>query len=318
MILRGCEPLKYVIGIDGGGTKTILRASGLDGITLTEVAGGPSNMHTASIIEVSKELYGMLDSALNLKALKKEDCGCLCMGAAGVDREYERKLLEGLFYNYGLTCPIYIANDAEVMLAAGVGKPEGVVVISGTGSIAYGKDKKGNACRSGGWGHLIGDEGSGYWIAKEAINAAVKAFDKRGEETMLLEMLMTKLGLKEPWDFIGYIYNNQTDKKDIASLAVATAEACKAGDKVAQGILENASWELFTACDAVIKKLNFANEDYSIVAGGSVLQCNEFVYDTFCSYVKGKYPRADIIKPAQNAAAGAAAIALHMLDKGKL
>lgn len=305
--------MQYVIGIDGGGTKTILRACSLDDEILAEVSGGPSNLHTASADEVSKMLWGMLDSALSSKGLKIDECMYLCMGAAGVDRENERELLEKMFESYGITCPIYIANDAEAMLAAGAGEPVGVVVIAGTGSIAYGKDRKGNACRSGGWGHLIGDEGSGYWIAKEAINVAVRFFDKRNENTLLLDMLMTKLCLNSPWDFIEFVYSSGKGKKEIAALAAIVDEAGRAGDEAARRILADAAKELYITCNAVIVQLDFENEDFNVVIGGSVLLNNKFVYDAFCTLLRNEHPKAGIITPSQSAAAGAARIALHML-----
>jgi N-acetylglucosamine kinase-like BadF-type ATPase len=309
--------MKYVIGIDGGGTKTILRAASLEGTALLEIAGGPSNLHSASAEQVSKVLHDMMDSALKVKVLKKEDCLYLCMGAAGVDRENEKMLLERLFQSYGLSCPLYIANDAEAMLASGVGKPEGVVVISGTGSIAYGRDKRGNTTRSGGWGHLIGDEGSGYWIAREAVNTAVKCFDGRGEKTALLEMLMAKLNIKEPWNFIEFFYNGVKGKNDVAALAVVVDDACKAGDRAAIDILTKAAKELFAACDAVIKELDFENNDLNVIAGGSVLKYNDFIFDNLRNLLLNKYPKASVQKPSQNAASGAVNIALYMLNGNK-
>jgi N-acetylglucosamine kinase-like BadF-type ATPase len=310
------EALKYVIGIDGGGTKTALRVSSLKGATLAEITAGSTNVHSTSAAHAAEVLYSMLDSALSMKSLVKEDCMYLCMGAAGADREDERKLLQRLFEDYGFKCPIYIANDAEIMLAAGAGRPEGIVVISGTGSIAYGRDKYGSQFRSGGWGHLIGDEGSGYWIGKEAINAAVRYFDRRDESTMLLDMLMARLNLREVWDFIGFVYSSGKEKGDIAALASVVDEAFLAGDRVALKILINASKELFLICNAVAKRLNF-KEDFCIVTGGGVFEHNSFLYNTFCSYVMDMYPKAYVKKLSKAPVTGAVDIALHMLEENE-
>lgn len=311
---KGVEALKYVIGIDGGGTKTALRVSSLKGATLVEITAGSSNVHSVSATHAVEVLYGMLDSALGTKDLMKENCIYLCMGAAGVDREDEKKLLQRVFEDYGFKCPVYISNDAEIMLTAGAGKPEGIVVISGTGSIAYGRDKYDREFRSGGWGHLIGDEGSGYWIGKEAINAAVRYYDRRDESTMLLDMLMAKLNLKEGWDFIGFVYSSGKEKGDIAALASVVEEAFLAGDRVALKILMNASRELFLICNAVAKRLDF-KEDFCIVTGGGVFEHNDFLYNTFCSYITDMYPKACIKKLTKAPVTGAVDIALHMLEK---
>ncbi|MGB7605145.1 MAG: BadF/BadG/BcrA/BcrD ATPase family protein [Lutisporaceae bacterium] len=308
--------MEYVIGIDGGGTKTILRVVSLDGSFLTEIMGGPSNIQASSILKVSKMLSDLLDSALYMKGLKKEECKYLCMGAAGVDGIFEKELFEAEFRSYGIVCPIYITNDSETMLAESVGMSEGIVVISGTGSIAYGRDKSGKEFRSGGWGHIIGDEGSGYWIAIEAIKAAVRYSDSRAEKTILLERLLKKLGFKEARDILNYIYNSDNEKSEIAALAVVVDEAYKSGDKVARSILLCAAKELFVMFDAVAAALHFKEDSFTVVAGGSVFSNNEFVYNTFCDYISEKYSGSCVIKSLNRAADGAVRIALNMMSKG--
>jgi len=308
------KALKYVIGIDGGGTKTILKVVSLDGSILAEITGGSSNIQSASISKVTETLSDMLDSALYKKGLKKEECKYICMGAAGVDGIFEKELLENQFRSYGIHCPIYITNDSEVMLEASVGMSEGIVVISGTGSIAYGRDKSGKEVRAGGWGHIIGDEGSGYWIATKAITAAARYSDSRAEKTILLEMLLKKLGIKEARDILNFLYNSSNGKSEIAALAVVVDEAYRAGDKVARDILLSAAKELFLMLDAVAVALDFEVDSFPVVAGGSVFSNNELVYNTFCNYVVQKYSGAFVIKSINKAVDGAVKIALNMMN----
>lgn len=306
--------MKYVIGIDGGGTKTILKVVSLDGNVLAEITGGSSNIQSTSISKVTETLSDMLDSALYIKGLKKEECKYICMGAAGVDGIFEKELLENQFRSYGIHCPIYITNDSEVMLEASVGMSEGIVVISGTGSIAYGRDKSGKEVRAGGWGHIIGDEGSGYWIATKAITAAARYSDSRAEKTILLEMLLKKFGIKEARDILNFLYNSSNGKSEIAALAVVVDEAYRAGDKVARDILLSAAKELFLMLDAVAEALDFEVDSFPVVAGGSVFSNNELVYNTFCNYVVEKYSGAFVIRSINKAADGAVKIALKMMN----
>src|SRR3990170_4420420 len=118
----------------------------------------------------------------------------ICLGIAGVDREDDHTVIRGIMKRIGLKARILIVNDALVALEAGTPGQPGIVIISGTGSIAYGRNAAGEAARSGGWGHVLGDEGSGYWIGRAALRAVLRAADRRGPPTVLTRMLLKHFG----------------------------------------------------------------------------------------------------------------------------
>lgn len=176
---------------------------------------------------------------------------------------------------------IHIHSDAVAALASGTsGHLYGVVVISGTGMICYGFDKKGDSKRSGGWGPLLGDEGSGFAIASDALRAVVSHSDGRGPFTSLTEKFLTHLKLTDSSQLIPWAYNDKDHSwKRIAELAPLVYEAANEGDSIALDIIDNAAQKLLITIQAVVKRLEFpkldSNETYPLVfAGGEKLNSN--------------------------------------------
>lgn len=149
--------MKFVIGIDGGGTKSKLHIADLSGNTILELLGGPTNLYSMGAEGVERELKSLLSRTMERSGLSLTDCEALCLGTAGADRPEEKLLFRDMLKNYGVMGKLTITNDAETALVAGSGKREGIVIISGTGSLAYGINSLGEKARAGGWGHIVGD-----------------------------------------------------------------------------------------------------------------------------------------------------------------
>jgi N-acetylglucosamine kinase-like BadF-type ATPase len=301
---------KYVIGIDGGGTKSLLLLMDMDGKELFELQGGPTNIYATSEQAVEHELSELLAHMVKASGRSLEDCAALCLGSAGVDRPYEKEFLAGVFRKCGITGKLTITHDAEAILVAGSGIQEGITIISGTGSFGFARDLDDHRARTGGWGHLIGDEGGGYYIGNQAIRAAVRSEDGREAPTMLLPMLMEAIGLEQPQQFLQYVYKT-ADKPQIAALAKVVNEAYLAGDLKAKEILDKTVSELYLKAEALIRKLHFENKEVKLVVNGSVFTHIHYVYDQLAARVEANYPRITVVKPVRNAAYGAALIALQ-------
>ncbi|MBW7456274.1 BadF/BadG/BcrA/BcrD ATPase family protein [Paenibacillus sepulcri] len=306
--------MKYVIGIDGGGTKSILHMMDLDGNQLFELQGGPTNIYATSVEEVERELSELLDHTAEISGRSIADCAALCLGSAGVDRPYEKQVLSGVFEKCGVTGSLTITHDAEAVLVAGSGKQEGITLVSGTGSFGFARDLSGNRARAGGWGHLIGDEGGGYDIGITAIKAAIRSYDGREAPTLLLPMIMKEIGIERPELFLQYVYKT-AGKPQIASLAKVVYEAHLAGDGRAKRILDDAVNELYLMSATLIHTLHFKDRDITLVANGSVFTHIHYVYERLAELVQAEFPRITVLKPARNAAYGAALIALQSLQK---
>src|ERR1043166_1293116 len=162
----------HVLGIDAGGTKTVCLLADAQGHTVSEGRGPGANLHAAGELAVEKVLHEVMDTAIGDRAITP---AAICVGIAGVDREDEARIVTATMRRTPRHSRVLVVNDALIALVAGARDAAGIVVIAGTGSIAYGRNVAGEAARAGGWGHMIGDEGSGYWIGREALTAVMRA-----------------------------------------------------------------------------------------------------------------------------------------------
>ncbi|AAK78165.1 N-acetylglucosamine kinase-like BadF-type ATPase [Clostridium acetobutylicum] len=306
--------MKYVIGIDGGGSKTHMKISTLDYKVLLEVFKGPSNINSSTKEEVKRVLQELIMEGLGKLGQSLEECSAICIGTAGADRTEDKSIIEDMIRSLGYMGKIIVVNDAEIALAGGIEKREGIIVISGTGSICYGRNKEGRSARSGGWGHIIGDEGSGYDIGIKAIKAALKSFDKRGEKTILEGDILDFLKLKSHEDLINYIYRSGVTKKEIASLTRVVNSAYIKGDLVSKRILKEAARELFLSVKAVVEVLSMQNKKVVLTTAGGVINNINYLYDEFRKFLNLNYPKVKIISMKNDSAFGAVIIARSECD----
>src|SRR5688572_4977733 len=257
----------HVLGIDAGGTKTVCLLADDRGRVIAEARGGGANLQSAGELEVEKVLHHVMEEALGEHDILP---AAVCLGIAGVDRPEDGEAVRGIMRRIGFKTPTLVVNDALVALVAGAGDNPGVVLVSGTGSIAYGRDAAGRAARSGGWGYLLGDEGGGYWIGRAALSAVVRQFDGRGPATLLTDFALTEMNLTSPTELIHAIYERGIQRHAIASIASVVQRAADAGDAVAGEILGRASAELVAAASSVITRLGMRGEVFRTVLSGGI------------------------------------------------
>jgi len=273
--------MRYFLGVDGGGTKTQAVLVTENGELVSERTGGPTN-----ILENGEEVFKKnMEDILKplLMEAKGEVISCLGMPAVGEFRDSENVIAQIVESTVGLK-PTLVVNDVVVGWASGTLGQDGVHIVSGTGSIVYGRHGK-KETRVSGWGSIMGDEGSAYYIGVETLRVVSKQLDGRLEKTMLCDFIFEKLNLRDHYDFIQWIYDPHSDRRSkIASVAVLTYEMAKRGDKFALEILEKASEELACAVITAAKKLELTNPLVS--CSGSVLVKNEIVREKFEEIVK--------------------------------
>ncbi|HZL92665.1 MAG TPA: BadF/BadG/BcrA/BcrD ATPase family protein, partial [Vicinamibacterales bacterium] len=194
----------YVLGIDAGGTKTVCLLADDSGRVLAESHGGGANLQASGELAVEKVLHQVMEDTLAQRDVRPD---AICLGIAGVDRPNDAQAVQGIMRRIGFKARVTVVNDALVALVAGAGEQAGVVIVAGTGSIAYGVDASKRSCRAGGWGYLLGDEGGGYWIGRAALSAVVRAFDGRGPATRLTELVLAEMHLATPSELIHAIYD---------------------------------------------------------------------------------------------------------------
>jgi N-acetylglucosamine kinase-like BadF-type ATPase len=196
----------------------------------------------------------------------------ICLGIAGVDRPRDAEAIRGIMRRIGFKSHVLVVNDALIALTAGAGEDPGVVVIAGTGSIAYGRDARGRAARSGGWGYLLGDEGGGFWIGRAALAAVVRQSDGRGPTTLLTQLVLDQMHLQSPADLIHVLYDRGFQRHAVAAIASVVRQAADAADGVASEILVRAAAELGAAAYAVIQSLDMRGQVFRTVLSGGTFR----------------------------------------------
>ena len=256
-----------VLGIDAGATKTACLLADEDGEILGEARGGGANLQTEGELGVEKVLHAVMREALGRR---EPSVAAICLGMAGMDREGERAVVGEIMRRIGGGARVVVVNDALVALVAGVGDDPGVVIISGTGSIAYGRNRDHGAARAGGWGHVLGDEGSGYWIGRQAMRAVARAADGRGPATALVARVLEHFAVARPSDLVTEVYDREAHHPGLARLAQVVQRARDEGDELATQILEQAAHELVRAARSVVERLRMQEETFDFVLSGGV------------------------------------------------
>lgn len=234
------------IGIDGGGTKTACMIGDGCGRILAICYGESSSIKSRPWDEVKRVLRELIRQALELSQSKEEQLAGVFLGLAGADRPEEQGRLYAFMRELlADSVSVTIHNDAITALAAGTWGEAGIVLISGTGSIAYGYlPDTGTYVRVGGWGYLLGDEGSGYDIGRQALIAVMKQHDGRGGRTQLTERLLEYWSLPDPNQIISYVYSQPNVRTVIADVAKWTLMIAEQGDEIADKIVQDAIAEL--------------------------------------------------------------------------
>lgn len=190
-----------------------------------------------------------------------------------------------------------------------------MVLIAGTGSICFGRDAAGKTARSGGYGHKIDDEGSGYALGRDALAAVVRAQDGRGPRTLLTDLVFAQLKVVDVGGLVQFTYDPQTDKKQIAALAPLVARAYEAGDEAAKAVVEKACRELALLVEPVARALHM--EDGVLALTGSILLRDKAVREGTAALLRMRFPGMRLAEPKSDAAAGAALLALETLNTEK-
>ncbi len=299
--------MDYIIGIDGGGTNTIGILATKSENCIAKFQAGPSNYHVVG----TKQTHDVLKDVITNLSTHIENMPNssihFCIGMAGLGRDEDKKVIGQVCDDIGIEKNRILTHDAHIALVGGTGKQEGVIVISGTGSIVYGIDRNGKEARAGGWGYLLGDEGSGYDIAIKGLQAVVRAADNREEPTRLTDMILNQLELNQPSDLVRWIYAAERD--EIAQLSQIVFEATKIGDLRAEKIINDAFSELACAVETVTSQLEFTHP-FSIVLSGGNLTHQNILADKLGRWIEKTIIGGSVMFPKHDPAYGAVLLAM--------
>ncbi len=314
------EDLHYWLGIDGGGTNTramIFHAPADPDVDLSPCLVGEgradaANFHRVGVESATDSILKAITQACRQANITPHQITTACIGLAGVSHPDNHRKMYDAIEQALPTLNFTLETDARIALAgATAGKP-GIVIIAGTGSIAYGINKDGEVARAGGWGPTLGDEGSGTYIGRRALEAVMTAYDRRAQdETHLTEKVCRFFNVKTPPELPAVIYNPDNNvMPQIAQLSKLVVETAQEDDATAIRILADAAHELARAIKAVIEQLNMQNDEFRVGYVGGVFEAGELILQPLREELTAFAPKATIAAPIYKPVMGAAKLAI--------
>jgi N-acetylglucosamine kinase-like BadF-type ATPase len=257
-----------LLGIDGGGSGTRALLADCSGALLGAGAAGPGNYQAAGFDAATHAIRSAIDAAFRDAGIDRAGpVAAICLGLAGAGRPEDRLRFEAWATQQGIARRCAVVSDAELALIAGTPEGWGVALICGTGSIAWGRTPDGHSARAGGWGYLLGDEGSGYDIAVRALRLATQTADGRSAAPALLYAALDHWNLQAPEQLIGQVYRAETTRAEIAALARRIVALADAGEPAAISLLDEAARDLARLVVAVARKLNLIAPPVALAGG---------------------------------------------------
>ncbi|MGD1902458.1 MAG: N-acetylglucosamine kinase [Geitlerinemataceae cyanobacterium] len=326
---REASLLPCVLGIDGGGTKTACVVLARSGATLASAQSHASNYHAVGADIAQANVRLAIERAI---AAARQNCdGKLAiegigLGLAGIGSREDVAVVRGWVAEYIAErvgdCPwqfhdddrerVYIDHDCAIALTGGILNADdriavaGIAAIAGTGSIVFGRNDNGSTARVGGWGYLLGDEGSGYDLARRGLQAALQASDGRGAPTRLLAEFSEHFQARSPRDLAIAVYRQNLPVRDIAALATIVDRVAADGDPVARNIIEVGADELARAIGSCAGQLFAPTDTPEVVTIGGVWQSQAGFRERVRGALRSQFPGATLVWPRSSPAHGAA------------
>ncbi|MGA9510698.1 MAG: BadF/BadG/BcrA/BcrD ATPase family protein [Candidatus Sulfotelmatobacter sp.] len=312
----------YYLGIDGGGSKTTC-AVGDEGSLLGSAVTGPSNIIRVGEVRARESLHEAIRQACAAAKIDPRQVHRACVGVAGVSSEEVANAVRKVIAEV-IPAEIEVVGDMQIALQAALGAKPGVVVISGTGSIAYGRDAKGKTARAGGWGFAISDEGSAHWIGRTTVAALLRAADESGDDRVNQSSQFFH-EVKAIWkvESLDQLARTANTNPDFAMLLPAVVTAADAGDEVARQVLIQAGKELAALANIVARSLfpegiSCDGAAIPLALVGGVFRYALMVRETFCDTLRQLDPRLQVNPDVIEPVTGALQIARKLRSRAEL
>lgn len=302
---------RYFLGVDGGGSKTSAIVVDEQLQSLGGSVSGPSNHLRVGIDEAARNVENAIRSAIASSPIGLDEVEYTYCGIAGSDHPTHRqRVIESLRYLFPRS-NFTVDSDARIALTGAIGFGPGIVVIAGTGSVAFGRNEALEEARTGGWGPTLGDEGSGYSIARRGLSSVVRAHDGRGPATRITELLCAHYGMCDPVDLPYFVYAPSTHADDIALYCRLVFEAAQQGDAVAKEIVGSEGRELGIMAAAVARKLGVADSPVPVAWVGGAFQGGALLLDPMTEVLRVEVPHTSIKPALETPVIGAARMAMR-------
>ncbi|HXB63859.1 MAG TPA: BadF/BadG/BcrA/BcrD ATPase family protein [Solirubrobacteraceae bacterium] len=278
----------YLLGIDGGATKTLAAVLDVERGQLHLGYGGPSNQDAVGVQAAGEALFGAADQALSSAGISDAQLDAAVLAVAGTDTE-----AVVAHVRHARSREWIVVGDVVGAWATATGARPGVGAIAGTGSNVFGVGHNGRPWRAGGWGHQLGDEGSGYWLGLQSIKAALRDRERSGPETALSEAVVDHFGVDSVEALASLVYSKPLTKGEIAALAIDTGRLADAGDAVARELYVRGARLLAQQIAAVIRQTNLEGE-FPVGLIGSAFKAGAVFVDPLTEAIHAHAPEARV------------------------
>lgn len=289
---------RYVVGIDGGGTSTIawladVRSGNTDFRIAARHEAAASNPQVGGFENTFDVIRHTVDSLFARIAMPVQALDAVCLSLAGAGRPEDRQRISDWFASQEIARRVLIVGDAETLFAAGVedSSESAVALIAGTGSMAWGRDHSGKTARSGGWGYLLGDEGSAFAIGNAALRSVVRMADGRTKKDRMFESILAHLRFSSADQMVPWCYADEHPRGKMASLAKLVFELAQDGvSPSAERVVRKAANQLAELVVGVARQLDLKDNNFTLVGTGSVL----VQQPEYCRWVLENLGRQDL------------------------
>ncbi len=304
--------MKYIISIEGGGTKSKAVIQDLEDKYMFEIEGKATNPNSVGFDSAIKNLLKNIFDCTTKAWTEKKDVEVIVIGTAGAGNpKTAEQIQKAISESLSEKTKIFVTSDAEISLEGAFAGSPGVIVISGTGSAVFGKDKSGNIFRSGGYGRLIGDEGSGFSIAKKGLNVIAKYFDGSIENSQLISIVKNLYKINSKDSLLEFVYKNNFDVASVAPTILQAAE----NDVHCKKILNEEAELLVNQTKMVCDKLD--SKPHNIVFIGSLIEKENIYSNLLREKIKEVIPSVEFVQPQFTPVEGGILIAKKLVSQNK-
>ncbi|MBA7509341.1 N-acetylmuramic acid/N-acetylglucosamine kinase [subsurface metagenome] len=311
--------MDYILGVDGGGSKTTVQIADTSGKVISQAVSGSSSYKSVGINRAIGNLNtAVFDAVKKLKVTRDIYFISSCFGFAGNDAGEDSKTYRKIVFNDKLNSYLnpkgtIICNDTRIGLESGSESKNKIIIIAGAGSNCFGINEDGKQAGASGWDFILADEGSGYSVGLKALKAIVKAYDGRGEKTLLSKTILEELNLNEIPDLVKWAYGGLFPKDKISALAETVSNTAKMGDKVSIDILAEEAEEVVISVTTVANKLGFKDKAFDLVLVGGLFKCEEYFKNILINRLRENFPKIKSMSLVGNPAGGAVKMAIERL-----
>ena len=307
---------QFVIGMDGGATKTAALLSDLDGVVIAEETGGASNPQVVGPEKSADVIVNLVEKLCGKANCSTNQVLAVVAGLAGAGREGDKMRVKTATLAEAKRRKVTVGrmtieSDGRIALEGAFKGRPGIILIAGTGSFALAKDHKGGIHRAGGWGRVVGDEGSGFVIGRDGLNVVAKHIDGRGKTTMLTKLVDEKLGLSNQEKIINGVYR---ENFDVATVAPLVIEAAEAKDVECARILNKATFELSEHVRILVNKIEESSRrtsKISLAFIGSLISHDNIYQKILTQKVTFSLPQVTVIAPEAPPGYGAVLLSIR-------